>query len=63
MRDLFGNFTDNQPQPSDLFALDFPYQKPVPTIKNSEVQQLRTFRSGLSVMEKRDEKHFQGLFS
>lgn len=63
MRHLFGNFTHNQPKPSDLFTLEFSYQKSFPTIKNIEVQQLRTFHSGLSVMEKGDENHFQGLFS
>lgn len=63
MSDLFENFIDNQLKPSDLFTPESPYQKPFPSIRNIKVQHLRTVYSELSVIEKGDENHFQGLFS
>lgn len=52
MRDLHGNFTE---KPRDLFTRESPYGKAIPTVKDTECQQLRTVQSGSSVMEKGDE--------
>lgn len=62
MRNFFGNFSDNQLKPNHPSTLESPYQKPFPTSKNTKVRHLRTIHSGLSVMKKGGENHFQGLF-
>lgn len=51
MRDLFGNFSDNQLKPNHPSTLESPYQKPFPTSKNTKVQHLRAGHSGLSAMK------------
>lgn len=63
MKDGSGNFTDHQLNTSNLSTLKSPYQKLFSTMKNIKIQHFRTVHSGLSVMEKGDENHFQGLFS
>lgn len=63
MRDLFGNFSDNQLKPHHPSTLESPYQKPFPTTKITKVRHLRAVHFGLSAMKKGGENHFQGLFS